>query len=401
MRVALVTVHTSPLEQPATGDAGGLNVVVYALAQHLVKLGHEVTLIAPRLTDANRSFPPPTGVALLEVDAPSGLLPEAAQNSRKILFAKTLTELLPSVDIVHSHYWLGAEAVRFALNNLPPEIAKRVVHVTSLHTLGAEKLRHGPQFADAVRIEAEDKIIANVPIIALSHAEAHTIENTSRSTTSDITVISPGVDLELFTPPDPFPETRALRLLCVGRIQSFKGQDFALEVFNTFQRSISGSRHHAQTELVFAGSTTPDSVAWFEQLRQTALDMGVGPRVTFLGATSRARTAKLFGSSFVTIIPSRSETFGLVALESAACGTPVIAQRVGGLVESVSDQVSGMLLDNRDPDTWAKTLLELAHDSERYRALRRTAHAFASLHSWDETARKHVERYKQLKSAFR
>lgn len=401
MRVALVTVHTSPLEQPATGDAGGLNVLVYALAKHLAKLGHEVTLVAPRLTEAKRSLPLPAGVALVEVDAPPGLLATPAQNAREELFVRTLTALLPRIDIVHSHYWLSAESVRLALNNLPEETSKRIAHTSSLHTLGAEKLRHGKQFADVVRIAAESEIIATMPIIALSAAEAHAIENNLPSKTPHITVILPGVDREIFSPPERLPASRALRLLCVGRIQPFKGQDFALEVFNRFQLGLSDSTQRAQTELVFAGSATPDSVVWLKKLRQTALDMGVGPQVTFLGATSRAHTAKLFGSSFVTIIPSRSETFGLVALESAACGTPVIAQRVGGLVESVSDQVSGMLMNNRDPDAWAKTLLELAQDLERYRALRRTAQDFASTHSWDETARKHVERYEQLKSSSR
>jgi D-inositol-3-phosphate glycosyltransferase len=398
MRVALVSVHTSPLEQPATGDAGGLNVLVLELAQQLAQLGHAVTLIAPRCADTNQGVVLPAGVSYLEVDASPGLLPESESEARTALFVETLTTLLEQVDVVHSHYWLSAIAVEQALRSIPEEQARRVTHVTSLHTLGAEKQLHGTEFADPLRIAAENTLIATVPVIAISSSEALNIQQHSPSQTTSVTVISPGVDTELFSPPANSHSFSA-RLVCVGRIQPFKGQDFALEVFDDFQRLLSMRSSPQQAELMFVGSATPRDIAWYESLRLTAKQMGLERQVRFLGAQSREATAAIVAESFFTIIPSLSETFGLVALESAACGTPSIAQNVGGLAESIDHGVSGILMNNREPSAWASALSEFAENASSYEKLRQTAHQFASIHSWRETAQKHIDVYARLRSA--
>jgi D-inositol-3-phosphate glycosyltransferase len=398
MRVALVSVHTSPLEQPATGDAGGLNVMVLELAQQLVQLGHAVTLVAPRCADINQALVLPAGVSHLEVDAPPGLLLESEREARTALFVETLTTLFEQIDVVHSHYWLSAVAVEEALRSIPEEMARRVTHVTSLHTLGADKQQHGKEFADPVRIVAENTLIATVPLIAISSSEASTLQQLSPSSAADVTVISPGVDTKLFSPvinPPSFP----LRLVCVGRIQPFKGQDFALEVFDHFQQLLSIRSPSRQAELLFVGSATPGNAAWQENLRRTVTKKGLEGQVRFLGAQSREATATIFAQSFFTIIPSLSETFGLVALESAACGTPSIAKNIGGLAESIDHGVSGILLNNREPSAWASALSALAENPSAYENLRHTAQEFASIHSWSETAQKYVDVYARLRSA--
>lgn len=397
MRVALITVHTSPGEQPATANAGGLNVLVLELSRELARLGHDVTLVAPRITDAQLAFSPPPGVTLHEVDVPQGLLPAAERDSRTLAFSEALSELLPNLDVVHSHYWLAAVAVENALERYPKTLASRPTHVVSLHTLGAEKQRLGSFEGEQDRIVAERRLLRQVAIIAHSSAEARTIEEFAGLNRDSVKVVTPGVDLTTFSPRKEPHLGHPTRLSVVGRIQPFKGQDFALAVFAQFCQLVESTSSELP-ELIVVGSPTPDSHDYGALLRESAEEMGLTHQVHFVGAKSREETAEILRGSFFAIIPSVSETFGLVARESAACGTPVIAQDVGGLAESVRSGVSGILMPNRNPHAWAAQLHELWGDPDTYEHLRESAAAFASSFSWRHTAQ-HVSRvYEQLRN---
>jgi D-inositol-3-phosphate glycosyltransferase len=196
-------------------------------------------------------------------------------------------------------------------------------------------------------------------------------------------IMPPGVDTNLFAPePDAGDAVRLALgiepgrplIAVVGRVQELKGQRLAVRALAELPKP--------RPMLVIAGEPTPGAEDYFAGLRRLAVELGVEADVRFAGALGRDRVAELLAAAAVTLVPSHSETFGLVALESAASGTPVVAQRVSGLVESVSDGQSGVLLDSRDPAEWARAITRLLDDPVSYAELSGSARAFAEGFSW-------------------
>lgn len=418
MRVALVTLHTSPFEPAGTADAGGMNVHVLELARALVALGHSVTLITRE--PAGRTVHREPGITVITLDAVSGTalpkerLPElldtcAAELAE--LFDPTRTAPESRFDVVHSHYWLSGVAVQQALDLLRTRDAANAAlptHVVSLHTVGAEKLALQTQQNVAVspesndRITAERELVSRGTVIAASNGEAQAIRmhygGTSPRIQPRITVIPPGVDSNLFVPQQ---KSARRQLIVVGRIQPFKAQDFALDVFTEVVQLFadtdsahSPARSAAdRPSLLFVGSPTPGDEDYLATLKATVTARHLDEQVRFAGVLSREKTARALAESSLTIIPSLSETFGMVALESAATGTPVLAQAVGGLVESVADERSGILMSNRNATAWASRIVDLLTDQNRLDRFSMNAREFALEHSWQQTARRHVEVY--------
>ena len=384
MRVALVSLHSSPLELPATRHAGGMNVVVGSLAAALSRAGHEVTLIVSTESVARAALTAPDGVAVHAIRTVSDWASPDHQDAVDDLRALLLTH-----DVVHAHYWVSAAACARALGDLATR-PRGPALVVSLHTIGVQKLGFDPASELGERMRTERELAQSVPLIASSHAEAAALVAGYDATPNGVTVIPPGVDSEAFS----FGSSkRANRLLVIGRVQPYKGQDFALEVFARLVTLSLKSEALANLTLSIVGTPTPGAEAFAGGLHAQADELGISNRVAFLGAQTRDEVADLLADSTVTLIPSRSETFGLVALESAAAGTPVVAQRVGGLTESVADGVSGVLLDSRDASVWAQELLDLLADPERLAALRTTARDFALRHSWRQAAERSVSAY--------
>jgi len=395
MRVALVSLHSSPLELPATQNAGGMNVVVYELAQSLASAGHDVTLVVSRESVARAVLPVPAGVDVL------GVATEARASSGSDQYSVRTSELrsiLHSHDVVHAHYWLSGELCAQALRDPVEGESTRPPLVVSLHTLGAEKLAFGEHYVSGERMRAEKELAQTVPLIASSHAEAEAIRVHCGAPAAEISVIPPGVNLRTF---QPGAAVRANHLLVVGRLQPYKGQDFALDVFaRLLEDSVSSPELH-DLELSFVGTATPGAEPFAADLRAGAVQLGLTDRVQFVGALPRAELASALARASVTLIPSRSETFGMVALESAAAGTPVMAQRVGGLPESVADGRSGLLLDSRDGTEWARCLFALLTGSHELAALRQSARQFAEAHSWERAAELHLSAYRRAIEAAR
>lgn len=409
MRVALVTLHTSPLDAPGTGDAGGMNVVVLELARTLASLGHFVTLVSAghpsHLVDSDM----PENISLIELSQPGESI--ARKNDLPEQFAHCAERLAPHLsefDVIHSHYWLSAEVVERAIALRGAHGVISPPHLASFHTLGAQKAAIGASTESPLRVDVERSLATTVALIAGSNAEAEALKEHYGVDARRISIVSPGVDTDAFSPAAAnrarvLSETAAhdeapIRLAVIGRIQEFKGQDFALDVYARVREQLSAHADHREVELVFAGEATPGDAAYLKKLHDRASTLGVTQNVRFVGALNREDTAALLARSTFTLIPSRSETFGLVALESAACGTPVIAQRVGGLNESVADGFSGVLMPSRDPDDWARAIVSLADDEAELERLRQGAREFASQRSWLRVGEQHLSVYSSPKN---
>lgn len=412
MRIGLVSLHTSPSAQPGQGDAGGMNVVVAESAKALAQSGHEVTVIT-RATNKVRAgqYPmhaegarhQPTLVAincgnpeLSKIEITTVL----AQCTREI---EQLIVKLGGFDVLHSHYWLSGLAV------IPVAHNQGIPHITTLHTVAAQKnmrLAPGDTAEPQNRIDGEQRLTQEAFVVASSHSELQAISRGYGDPALGAEVISPGVDTALF---HPIPKSSTgVQIAVLGRVQPLKGQDLAVRCFAEFIRLRPDLA--SQSELVIAGEPTPGAEAFADELRSFARDLNLEviegrrsdhsaacrPTVRFLPALSRFEAAELLGASHVVLVPSHSETFGLVALEAAAAGTPVVAEYTTGLAEAVSDGVSGVVLPDRDPKKWASSINKLLTESQERDRLSESARAWALTRSWDHYAQSLVDLYSSL-----
>lgn len=388
-RVAMIAMHTSPAAQPATADAGGLNVVVLGVAAELALRGVEVDLVTRATGEpGTRDLLP--GVTLHELKAggelPKERLPEVADE-----FGEGLARLARGrrYDVLHAHYWLSGIAA------LPVAIELDRPLVQSFHTLGVMKnalAAEGQEPEPVQRLRSETFLATQADaVIAASSAEATVLIDEVGATPDRTWIIPPGVDLGLFAPraASSHATTRlALGLeadrplvVIAGRIQPLKGHELAVRAL----AELHALRGWAPL-LVVAGDVTPGDEGFAAELRALAAQLGVAADVRFVGALHRDALADLFAAAELTLVPSFSETFGLVGLESAASGTPVLAFRAGGLPESVVDGVSGILLGTREPRYWATEMALLIEDDERRTALGATARAHAERYTWGAAA---------------
>ncbi|MCU1556519.1 MAG: hypothetical protein JWN09_514 [Microbacteriaceae bacterium] len=390
----MVSMHTSPIAPPGMGDSGGMNVSLLSIASQVAERGVEVDLLT-RATGAPSVIELSEGVTLHELAAgPAG----AVEKGRLLEVADEFGEavanlagrLQPRYGLIHAHYWLSG------LATLPVALELGLPFVQSFHTVAAMKngalaLGQAPEPEQRVRTEM---YLANQAsaIVAGSAAEVGILIDEVRAPADRIWVIPPGVDVDLFTPARTDVAGARLRdelsiasgrpiLAVVGRVQPLKDQELAIRAL----AELHALRGWAPV-LVIAGEATPGDEEYAVSLRTIASQLGVFGEVRFVGALSRERLADLLAAATVTLVPSHSETFGLVALESAASGTPVVAFRGGGLVESVSTGVSGHLVDSRDPRVWARAIAEMLDDSARLERLSGSARHYAEGYTWAATA---------------
>lgn len=389
-RVALISVHTSPLAQPGTGDAGGMNVYVLQSALHLARRGVQVEVF----TRATSSADPPVahvapGVLVRNVvagpfegldknDLPTQLCAFAAG----VLRAEAAHE--PGYyDVVHSHYWLSGQVGWLAADRW----AVPLVHTA--HTLAGVKnaaLAAGDTPEPPLRTVGEQQVVDAADRLIVNTAdEAAQLVALHRADPNRIDVAHPGVDLEVFRPGDKSAARATLGLPAtepivafVGRIQPLKAPDVLLRA----AAKLPGVR------VVIAGGPSGSSgLAEPDGLVRLAAELGIADRVTFLPPQSREDLATLFRAADLVAVPSYSESFGLVALEAQACGTPVLAAAVGGLPVAVRDGVTGGLVDGHDIEDWADALDGLLRlgSGPRGWAMRKAAVGHASNFSWERT----------------
>jgi D-inositol-3-phosphate glycosyltransferase len=387
-RVAVLAVHTSPLAQPGTGDAGGMNVYVLQTALHLARLGIEVEIF----TRATASADPPVarvapGVLVRNVvagpfegldkyDLPTQLCAFAAG----VLRAEAAHE--PGhYDIVHSHYWLSGQVGWLARDRW----AVPLVHTA--HTLAAVKnaaLADGDAPEPPLRTVGEQQVVDEADrLIVNTDDEAKQLISIHRADPARIDVVHPGVDLDVFHPGDRRAARAALGLSLdddvvafVGRIQPLKAPDIVLR----------GAAKLPGVRIVVAGGPSGSGLASPDGLVRLADELGITDRVTFLPPQSRTNLVTLFQAANLVAVPSYSESFGLVALEAQACGTPVVAAAVGGLPVAVHDGSSGTLVSGHDIGDWAEALDRLLRlPAPEAEAMSRAAAAHAASFSWENT----------------
>lgn len=385
MRVAVLSVHTSPLAQPGTGDAGGMNVYVLQTALELARRGVEVEIFTRATTSADapvvRVAP---GVLVRNVvagpfegldkhDLPTQLCAFTAG----VLRAEATHE--PGYyDVVHSHYWLSGQVGWLTRDRW----AVPLVHTA--HTLAAVKnasLAVGDTPEPPMRAVGEQQVVDEADrLIVNTEYEAQQLVSLHHADPDRIDVVHPGVDLTVFGPGDQGRARQALGVAAderviafVGRIQPLKAPDVLLRA----AAKLPGVR------VLIAGGPSGSGLANPDGLVRLADDLGISDRVTFLPPQSREQLVDVYRAADIVAIPSHAESFGLVAVEAQACGTPVVAAAVGGLPVAVRDGVSGVLVGSHDPDDWASAMGGLlARGPETMRA---AAIEHASTFSWSHT----------------
>lgn len=400
-RVGLVSVHTSPLDQPGTGDGGGLNVYVRQIMAGLVKHGIDVDVFTRR-TDPDT---PPTvevdGANVHTIDA--GPAQPVSKDAMANLLCTYVLGLqrhasMGSHDLLHTHYWLSGWVGR--------RIAQRwqVPFVHTFHTLGVLKnanLAPGDTPESPLRLVAEERIAHDADrLLVLTCGEARLLHQAYGLSGQRLTVVRAGVDLSRF---HPAPATasaspsgpRAPRLLFVGRLQPLKGPDVAVRILAQVRRT----HPNATLEIIGGASGNRGHLTDPASLRELAQSLAVGDAVTIRPALPQEQLVDRYRAADVVLVPSRSETFGLVALEAQASGTPVVAARVGGLAAVVADP-SG-LVDGHDPRDHAQAVLRYLDDPVAATAAREAGLAKARRSTWDATVARVVDAYRDVVAARR
>ena len=395
-RVAVLSVHTSPLDQPGAGDAGGLNVYVWEVAKRLAASGIELEIF----TRATSSDLPPLvevipGVRVRHVTAgpfeglDKGDLPaQLCAFTSGVLRVEAMHE--PGYfDLVHSHYWLSGQVGWLVKERwgIP------LVH--SMHTMAKVKnasLADGDDPEPTARAIGEAQVVeAADRLLASTTDEAEQLVALYGADPARVRTVAPGVDLDVFRPGDVAAARRRLGidphasvLLFAGRIQPLKAPDVLLRAASHLVRMDPQLRE--QLEVVVVGGPSGSGLARPEQLHKLAGDLGIADIVRFVRPVDQPTLADYYRAATVTVVPSYTESFGLVAVESQACGTPVVAAHVGGLRSAVDDGRSGLLVQGHDPADYATAIRRIVTDTTMQRRLARGAVAHAAGFGWSRTA---------------
>ncbi|HEX2193202.1 MAG TPA: glycosyltransferase [Acidimicrobiales bacterium] len=382
-RLAVLSLHTSPLAQPGAGDGGGMNVYVRSLSSALARAGLDCDVYTrawrPGLAPVVAVEP---GVRVHHVPAgpPSGVtkedLPELVDEFTDGVLARILSGGEP--DLIHANYWLSGVAGHALKHELGLPL------VCTFHTLARVKAEATGEEA-GLRGQAEAEVVGcSDAVLASAEHERVQLARLYDADPARIEVVPPGVDHERFAAGDRRAARRALRLgdgpvlLFVGRIQPLKGVDVAVEV---------AARCRPDTTLLVVGGPS-GAEGEVERRRVAALvdELGMGGRVRFVPPQPHHRLATFYRAADVCLVPSRSESFGLVALEAAACGTPVVAAAVGGLQTLVEHARTGFLVDVGDAAAFAACVRALLDDPARAAAMGDAAIARSRRYSWSITA---------------
>jgi D-inositol-3-phosphate glycosyltransferase len=405
-RIATLSVHTSPLDQPGGGDAGGMNVYISEVSKQLAGMGIEVEIftratcsdlpprveLAPGVTVRHISAGPFEGLDKNDLPAQlcaftSGVLREEASHEPGWF------------DLVHSHYWLSGQVGWLAKERWGVPL------VHTMHTMARVKnaaLAEGdapePQLraiGEAQVVEAADRMVASTA------EEAGQLVDLYGADPSRLATIAPGVDLGVFAPGSRAEARRrigvpgdAVMLLFVGRIQALKAPDVVLAAAAELLAADPSIRDRLVVAVV--GGPSGSGLAKPEHLHKLAGSLGIADVVRFDRPVPQPELADFYRAADLTLVPSYTESFGLVAVESQACGTPVVAAGVGGLRIAVRDGVSGVLVDGHDPAVWAAVVARLLADPGERARMSAGGVEHAREFGWSMTASRLLELYRSL-----
>ncbi len=405
LRIALVSMHTSPAELPGAGDAGGMNVVERHQASALAQLGHQVEFItrrtSPTAADVVDLEP---GVTMRHVTAgPETPLAKSRIDAHIPQFRAGMERLGP-YDVVHSHHWMSGVAA------LPLAREWGVPHVQSYHSVAAlpgSTLGQGEPAESPARVPGEAMLARESDLlVTISAAEARTVITRCGADPDRVTIVSPGVDVEYFRPrsadeprwradADPEPGRAAFAkgfVFFAARLQPLKDPALAI-------RAVAEVPENLRPHLVVAGDVSDDFADYAGELDALVESLGLQGQVSFPGPMRRDELARALRSARIVLVPSHSETFGLIALEAAASGTPVIAAAAGGLREAVVHGESGQLMDSREPVDWGRCLTWLLADPDHLAEMGLVARVHARRFRWADAGRRLAGLYGDLIAA--
>lgn len=401
-------VHTSPLDQAGTGDAGGMNIYVCEAANQMAAQGISVDIFTRRTNNEHPDIVdqgngvrvihlnvgPVDGVTKEELP---GLIPDLAEAFKEALTSGT------SYDVIHSHYWISGKVAM----PVAQELGIPLVH--TMHTMARVKnlnLAEGERPEPMIRVQGESQVVAAADaLIANTDAEAASLVSLYSACPDSVFVVSPGVNLANFTPgkgrdvarKNIGVPTQGRVVAFVGRIQPHKGPEILI-------RAISEMVTHSpqlrpDLTVLVVGGASGSNTAEVNRLRELVSWLGIDSIVKFEPPVGRDALPDYYRAADLVCVPSYSESFGLVALEAQACGTPVVASAVGGLRTAIADGISGVLVDGHDPRAWSSVLARLLQEPQRRVLLSMGALEHASHFGWNATARGTLDIYDRVLDA--
>ena len=394
-RIATISVHTSPLEQPGTGDAGGLNVYVVEVAKRLADRGVEVEIFTRAVSpDAPQVAELVPGVLVRHV--PAGPFEELDKADLPAQLCQFTFEVLRAeaahapgrYDLVHAHYWLSGQVGLVARQRWGVPL------VQSMHTLGRVKnaaLAMGDAAEPELRLRGETEVVSVADrLVANTDEEARQLVALYGADRAKVWTVNPGVDLSVFRPGSPTAARRRLGLpadgtvvVFAGRVQPLKAPDIVLRAAARLVRD--EPELAAGLTLAFVGGPSGTGRADPDGLTELARSLGIAGLVRLEPPCPQPELADWYRAATVVMVPSYSESFGLVAVEAQACGTPVIAAAVGGLRTAVRHGESGLLVAGHDPASYARALRDLITAPGWRESLSRGGVAHASRFGWSRT----------------
>jgi D-inositol-3-phosphate glycosyltransferase len=407
----MISLHTSPLDQPGTGDAGGMNVYVIELSRRLAQQGIEVDIFTRATSSALPTVVEAAdGVLVHNIHAgpfeglTKGELPgQMCVFAREVLRAEA-AQPLGHYDAVHSHYWLSGQVGALARDRWGVPL------VHSMHTMAKVKndaLAAGDTPEPIARIIGEEQVVeAADMLIANTDLEAKQLINLYDADPGRVEVVHPGVDLNVFRP---FDKARARGdlglpadanvLLFAGRLQPLKGPDVLLRAVAELLRQTPALRSRIVVPVV--GGPSGSGLEHPESLAQLSTELGLDDVVRFVPPVAQQDLARWCAAATLVAVPSYNESFGLVAAEAQATGTPVVAAAVGGLTTVVRDGHSGLLVDGHEAREWAAALRRVIEDDDLRIRLEGGALEQARQFAWEKTAARSLDVYERARSFMR
>jgi len=389
-RIAVISMHTSPTASLGQNANGGLNVYVHEVATAFSDRGIATDIFTRQQSPDDPAIEPLAELSrVIYLPAGRGLDKYSLYNEVPA-FASQVLDFAEregiSYDLLFSHYWLSGEVACL----LRPHLASGWAHVA--HTLGLVKNRSlaaGARPEPPLRIRVEAEIAQQADLLIASTAdESAELVRTYGAVPERVFVVPPGVDLSVFQPVDRDEARRKIGygpgrlLLFVGRLERLKGVEVAIRALALLR-----DRNHDDVRLLILGEDSKDGdEGEKDRLKAVAADVGVRDRVDFLGSVAHHELPYFYSAADVCVMPSYSESFGLVGLEAQASGRPVVGSDVSGLRSVIRDQVSGYLIAGHDPAEYAERIGRLLEDPELAQQMGRRGRLLAQRYSWTRTA---------------